>query len=105
MFHARLPHHYAQTHDLGNVAPVIGRVTSINAGPSTYFLLRPSFSFSVMHSMKRLLTSTLVGLSLAKSVFSITPGFSYGSETVRGVSLGGWLVLEVCTQCYKCSLQ
>ena len=24
------------------------------------------------------------------------PGFSYGSEPVRGVNLGGWLVLEVC---------
>jgi hypothetical protein len=23
MFHARLPHHYAQTHDLGNVAPEV----------------------------------------------------------------------------------
>ncbi|KIJ22034.1 glucan 1,3-beta-glucosidase [Paxillus involutus ATCC 200175] len=41
-----------------------------------------------------LLTSTLVGLSFALSVFSFTPGFPYGSEKVRGVNLGGWLVLE-----------
>ncbi|KAF9225500.1 glycoside hydrolase family 5 protein [Gyrodon lividus] len=40
------------------------------------------------------LTSTLVGLSLVTSAFSITPGFPYGSEKVRGVNLGGWLVLE-----------
>ncbi len=25
-----------------------------------------------------------------------SPGFPYGSQPVRGVSLGGWLVLEVC---------
>ena len=25
-----------------------------------------------------------------------SPGFSYGSKPVRGVNLGGWLVLEVC---------
>lgn len=25
-----------------------------------------------------------------------SPGFPYGSEPVRGVNLGGWLVLEVC---------
>ena len=25
-----------------------------------------------------------------------TPGFPYGSQPVRGVNLGGWLVLEVC---------
>lgn len=48
--------------------------------------------------MQRLLTSTLLGFSLVNSVFSFTPGFPYGSEKVRGVSLGGWLVLEVCTQ-------
>lgn len=29
-------------------------------------------------------------------VLAITPGFPYGSEKVRGVNLGGWLVLEVC---------
>ena len=37
---------------------------------------------------------------LARCVFGdapISPTFSYGSETVRGVNLGGWLVLEVST--------
>lgn len=28
------------------------------------------------------------------------PGFPYGSEPVRGVNLGGWLVLEVCAHAY-----
>lgn len=38
----------------------------------------------------------LVELSLLHSVLSqINPGFPYGSEKVRGVNLGGWLVLEV----------
>jgi hypothetical protein len=27
---------------------------------------------------------------------SFCPGFPYGSQPVRGVNLGGWLVLEVC---------
>ncbi len=27
----------------------------------------------------------------------ISPGFPYGSQKVRGVTLGGWLVLEVRT--------
>ncbi|KAI9570306.1 glycoside hydrolase family 5 protein [Boletus coccyginus] len=44
--------------------------------------------------MQRLLTSVLIGFSLSKCVFSLTPGFPYGSEKVRGVNLGGWLVLE-----------
>ncbi|KZP25280.1 glycoside hydrolase family 5 protein [Athelia psychrophila] len=41
----------------------------------------------------------LLGLSLIPSVIScfspgFSPGFPYGSEKVRGVNLGGWLVLE-----------
>ena len=35
-------------------------------------------------------------LLVPPSVFAISPGFPYGSQTVRGVNLGGWLVLEVC---------
>lgn len=42
-----------------------------------------------------LFTIALLGLSLLPSAFGITPGFPYGSEKVRGVNLGGWLVLEV----------
>ena len=30
------------------------------------------------------------------SQHSFSPGFPYGSQPVRGVNLGGWLVLEVC---------
>jgi hypothetical protein len=38
----------------------------------------------------------LIGLSVFRSVSSqFSPGFPYGSEKVRGVNLGGWLVLEV----------
>jgi glucan 1,3-beta-glucosidase len=49
------------------------------------------------------LASLLATLSLARSHRSLhsarfSPGFPYGSEKVRGVNLGGWLVLEVC--CY-----
>ena len=29
------------------------------------------------------------------AAFAFNPSFPYGSEKIRGVSLGGWLVLEV----------
>lgn len=46
--------------------------------------------------MHRYVFLALVWLSLLHSVLSqINPGFPYGSEKVRGVNLGGWLVLEV----------
>ncbi|KAF7972591.1 hypothetical protein HWV62_17392 [Athelia sp. TMB] len=46
-------------------------------------MLAPTLSFAVF------------GLSLVSSVISqFSPGFPYGSEKVRGVNLGGWLVLE-----------
>lgn len=38
---------------------------------------------------------TIGGLSLVQTISAITPGFPYGSQKVRGVNLGGWLVLEV----------
>jgi len=39
------------------------------------------------------LSSAIVGLSVISSVLGW--GFPYGQEKVRGVNLGGWLVLEV----------
>ncbi|KAH7925913.1 glycoside hydrolase family 5 protein [Leucogyrophana mollusca] len=43
----------------------------------------------------RAFASVLLGLSVAPLVLSaFVPGFPYGSEKVRGVNLGGWLVLE-----------
>jgi len=44
--------------------------------------------------LRRLLASLGV-LSLIPAVLSLSLGFPYGSEKVRGVNLGGWLVLEV----------
>lgn len=35
----------------------------------------------------------VLALALASSVSAISPGFPYGSQKVRGVNLGGWLVL------------
>ena len=48
--------------------------------------------------MPSFLRASITALALA--VFSstagaINPGFPYGSTKVRGVNLGGWLVLEV----------
>lgn len=47
--------------------------------------------------MVPLLALLLIALGLAAyhPAHAITPGFPYGSQKVRGVNLGGWLVLEV----------
>ncbi|KAJ6469655.1 exo-beta-1,3-glucanase [Mycena vitilis] len=37
---------------------------------------------------------TVLALSVLSSASAFTPGFPYGDEKVRGVNLGGWLVLE-----------
>ncbi|KAJ7269416.1 exo-beta-1,3-glucanase [Mycena haematopus] len=36
----------------------------------------------------------ILGVSLLSSALAFSPGFPYGSQKVRGVNLGGWLVLE-----------
>jgi glucan 1,3-beta-glucosidase len=41
-----------------------------------------------------LLTVLSLWATLAIAAPAIKPGFSYGSQKVRGVNLGGWLVLE-----------
>ncbi|KAK7032151.1 hypothetical protein VNI00_013325 [Paramarasmius palmivorus] len=46
------------------------------------------------HSFLRTVTTALCGITLASSAVAINPGFPYGSQKVRGVNLGGWLVLE-----------
>ena len=38
--------------------------------------------------------STLLAC-LPVAVFAFSPSFQYGTQKVRGVSLGGWLVIEV----------
>ena len=42
-----------------------------------------------------LLRGSLAALvaALVSSVAALSPGFPYGSQKVRGVNLGGWLVL------------
>lgn len=49
-------------------------------------------------SLRFALTTVLFSLSLLPSALGFQPGFPYGSTKVRGVNLGGWLVLEVCTR-------
>jgi glucan 1,3-beta-glucosidase len=46
-------------------------------------------------SLLRAVVTAALGLSAFTSVFAVNPGFPYGSQKVRGVNLGGWLVLEV----------
>ncbi|KAG6865771.1 hypothetical protein C0991_011968 [Blastosporella zonata] len=45
--------------------------------------------------MPSLCAVVVVGLSVVSASFAaVVPGFNYGSQKVRGVNLGGWLVLE-----------
>ena len=44
--------------------------------------------------MRSLAQLVLFGLAAARQACAFSPGFAYGSEKVRGVNLGGWLVLE-----------
>jgi hypothetical protein len=46
----------------------------------------------------RLLLNGAAACLFSSSAFAFSPSFPYGSKKVRGVSLGGWLVLEVSTQ-------
>jgi len=48
----------------------------------------------------RTVVTAALGLSALTSAFAVTPGFPYGSQKVRGVNLGGWLVLEVNSNLY-----
>lgn len=45
-----------------------------------------------MLSLRSLL---VIGVTVVSGVKAITPGFPYGSQKVRGVNIGGWLVTEV----------
>ncbi|KDQ63245.1 glycoside hydrolase family 5 protein [Jaapia argillacea MUCL 33604] len=50
-----------------------------------------------MLSLQPFVVAALLGFSLLTGILAdnpINPGFPYGSEKVRGVNLGGWLVLE-----------
>jgi hypothetical protein len=55
------------------------------------FVRIPGFAFEIMFvSAPAVLLTALLPAALAFS-----PSFPYGTEKVRGVSIGGWLVLEV----------
>lgn len=41
-----------------------------------------------------LIAAVLCGLSLLPSTYGLALGFPYGAQKVRGVNIGGWLVLE-----------
>ena len=43
--------------------------------------------------LARFIAAAVLGLSLVPLISAW--GFPYGSEKIRGVNLGGWLVLEV----------
>jgi hypothetical protein len=57
------------------------------------FVRIPGFAFEVMFVSASAASVLLAALLPAALAFS--PSFPYGTEKVRGVSIGGWLVLEV----------
>ena len=70
------------------------------APPFPFLLFSPTF---LCHLQRPPMLSTLLLVALlatlcvaGNSQHSFSPGFPYGSQPVRGVNLGGWLVLEVC---------
>ena len=53
-----------------------------------------------MVKLTRAFAASLVGLStLLPAIRALTTGFPYESQKIRGVNLGGWLVLEVRRRC------
>ena len=50
-----------------------------------------------MVRVSHLLLNGAAACIFSSSALAFSPSFSYGSTKVRGVSLGGWLVLEVST--------
>ena len=48
-----------------------------------------------MVALIRSIAFAALNLSLIPSICALNFGFPYGSQKVRGVNLGGWLVLEV----------
>ena len=48
-----------------------------------------------MGAFSRVVTALVSGLSLLDTTLALSYGFPYGSQKIRGVNLGGWLVLEV----------
>lgn len=42
------------------------------------------------------LVAFLALATVLPGLFALDYGFPYGKEKVRGVNLGGWLVIEVC---------
>jgi hypothetical protein len=78
------------------IEPLVQVIPHIKDEPhvAPTFIPHPSCEAN-MPLLNRLLSLAVLGVSAVPSVLSFQPGFSYGSEKVRGVNLGGWLVLEV----------
>ena len=70
-------------------------MTPFSASPLTTFIFSDGAQNMFALNLSSLLTVALFILSSAHSSYSYTWGFPYGSQKVRGVNLGGWLVLEV----------
>jgi len=46
-------------------------------------------------SFFRVVAAAICAVTLVFADSSFSPAFNYGTDKVRGVNLGGWLVLEV----------
>jgi hypothetical protein len=81
-------------------APLLDNKNNTEMKKRSRLWLFPDYCLTLFYAMpfslRLVLAAALLGLSFLPSVYPFTPGFPYGSKKVRGVNLGGWLVLEVC---------
>jgi hypothetical protein len=65
----------------------------------------PCFLTAPMSPLLSAFTAVLCLSTLSPVFGTVAPSFPYGSKKVRGVNLGGWLVLEVGSLFCACRLQ
>lgn len=82
-----------------NIWGICFKIYTIIFSQPTFFWITPSpvssqaFAMLLKHSALALLTSAL---ALAAPHAKRKVAFNWGSDKIRGVNIGGWLVLEPC---------
>jgi glucan 1,3-beta-glucosidase len=57
-----------------------------------------------MSPLSRVFLAFVACLAIVPAIVALEYGFPYGKEKIRGVNLGGWLVIEVCLTLYESSV-
>jgi len=92
--HPRVVRQHNSCDEMGIPTPIKLRQYSIHSPHSPPHPTPHSFPSTMsFRGLIAALTVTLFSSTLFSSVAAINSGFPYGSQKVRGVSLGGWLLL------------